>query len=217
MKKKVSDDADLLDAMERHNPNPTSRSGQRKFTYDDFGSILYDIDQDADGNCPAGKTQSDTADDNALIGADPETAEEVPHHHNKNPDDKFALRRPLLNLVRIFIHGCEPALPFLNPVDETVHEDYYTIVKRPRDLKTIEKWLQSKPSYGYGPTAFFNDMLLVFENCRQYYGLNCDQTNCANYLEWEMKSMLLQEEWEEDPDGAQLLVSWLNSLLQRVH
>lgn len=80
------------------------------------------------------------------------------------------------------------AWPFLQPVDEKQVEDYYTVIKHPMDLQTMQQKLD-KGLYDT-PKAFVEDVKLIIKNCRQY---NKPKTSfCRNVakLERDMKDFV---------------------------
>jgi hypothetical protein len=59
---------------------------------------------------------------------------------------------------------------FIKPVTDEDAPDYSDIVKNPMDFGTIRKKVE-KGAYGKGDdavSAFYQDFLLVFDNCRLY-------------------------------------------------
>ena len=182
-----SGDTCLFEDMGYRNSNPISRSGKRNFSYGRLGTISYNIEHDMENN--SAESQSGPVSDGA------------PQHHNINPDDDLSHKAPLLEVLEYMIALAEP---FTEPVDETVFQDYYITVNRPRDLTYIQHALRSAPSYG--ATAFFNDILLLFHNCRLYNGPNSKEAQSANHLESLMKRWI----GEIILNGEQLLVGPLN-------
>ncbi|UYV79251.1 PHD-finger [Cordylochernes scorpioides] len=73
------------------------------------------------------------------------------------------------------------AWPFLKPVNPREVPDYYTVIKDPMDLRTVEQKLNSQ---GYEKLAdFIGDMTKIFDNCRYYNARNSPFYNCAEVLE----------------------------------
>ena len=71
--------------------------------------------------------------------------------------------------------------PFLNPVDASLVPDYYKVIKKPMDLSTIEKKLESSC---YSTLAsFIGDVTLICDNCRYFNDDKSSFTTCANLLE----------------------------------
>ncbi|KAH6942435.1 hypothetical protein HPB50_005498 [Hyalomma asiaticum] len=73
------------------------------------------------------------------------------------------------------------AWPFLQPVDAKEAPDYYTIIKEPMDLQTIERRLQSR--HYQKLSEFIGDMTKIFDNCRYYNPRNSPFYQCAEVLE----------------------------------
>lgn len=126
----------------------------------------------------------------------------IPHHHNKNPDDDPSLNAPLLKILHRMMAE-KDGEPFIDQVDETEFQQYYLDIHRPRHLKFIEQGLRSESSVGYGATAFFNDMLLLFWSCRFRNGPESEYAYRGANLERIMKALLR----EMGPVGEKLLVS----------
>ncbi|KAH7986971.1 hypothetical protein HPB49_025939 [Dermacentor silvarum] len=73
------------------------------------------------------------------------------------------------------------AWPFLEPVDAKEAPDYYTIIKEPMDLQTIERRLQTR--HYEKLSEFIGDMTKIFDNCRYYNPRNSPFYQCAEVLE----------------------------------
>lgn len=58
------------------------------------------------------------------------------------------------------------AAPFREPVNAKLVPDYYKVIKRPMDLKTIKTKLQNFKYHSRG--EFLDDMKLMVANCHQY-------------------------------------------------
>ncbi|KAJ2306699.1 histone acetyltransferase [Coemansia sp. RSA 2706] len=73
------------------------------------------------------------------------------------------------------------AWPFQKPVDPQEVPDYYTVVKEPMDLMTLE----SNVDENKYPTleAFVRDTHKIFENCKNYNGEGTRYWRCATGLE----------------------------------
>ncbi|KAG6354005.1 hypothetical protein INS49_004976 [Diaporthe citri] len=127
----------------------------------------------------------------------------VPHHHNKNPDDDPSWNVLLLEILHRLMAE-KDGEPFIDQVDETEFEQYYPEIARPRHLKFIEQGLRSDSSVGYGATAFFNDMVLFFWNCRYYNGPKSEYTKMGANLQNLMKALLR----EKGPVGERLLAQY---------
>ncbi|KAJ0115752.1 hypothetical protein J7T55_010575 [Diaporthe amygdali] len=205
-------DYKLIEMMNCRYGTPSLRARKQSFLYDNRSYIEYDIEPDSKNNHRKGTRQSDRAkaieDEQAhpkppfnVHILEPEITE--PHHNNANDEDNLDLKLPLLRIIhRLMNH--KDAWPFMNRVDETIAEDYFTIIKRPRHFKFIEQKLRTENWYGYGATAFFNDMLLVFHNCRMYNGPDSQYTKYADKLERLMKKLLR----EIEGIGMQLLTQY---------
>ncbi|KAI9502185.1 Bromodomain-containing protein, partial [Coemansia spiralis] len=80
--------------------------------------------------------------------------------------------------------------PFLQPVDAVALNipDYYTIIKSPMDLSTIERKLKARQ---YTDTqAFSDDLRLMFNNCYMYNGRDSVVGSMAGNLESMVESQL---------------------------
>ncbi|MCP9261431.1 Bromodomain adjacent to zinc finger domain protein 1A [Dirofilaria immitis] len=73
------------------------------------------------------------------------------------------------------------AWPFLKPVDAKAVPDYYQIIKRPMDLRTIMNKLKQR-LYDT-PNQVIADARLIFENCRIYNEEESEICRCATKLE----------------------------------
>ena len=64
----------------------------------------------------------------------------------------------------------ENSWPFRDPVDRTKVPDYYEVIQKPMDLKTVKSLVDSPPSAGgyTGIIDFKKDIALVFSNARSY-------------------------------------------------
>eukprot|EP00915_Cephaloidophora_sp_WS-2016_P004214 GHVH01005694.1.p1 GENE.GHVH01005694.1~~GHVH01005694.1.p1 ORF type:complete len:1832 (-),score=267.34 GHVH01005694.1:206-5701(-) len=88
---------------------------------------------------------------------------------------KFYCMKILQALVRFRKNGLFYASPFLRPVDEERDSatDYYSIVKKPMDISTIQAklYLSSAHSSIYeDPSIFWGDVKQIFLNARLYNG-----------------------------------------------
>lgn len=193
-----ADDGILFEYMDNFRRNPTSWSGEDVFDYGPRGKIYYRLQQEVQND-----SESDfTARPSPGISLVPFGGglDGVPHHHNMNPADDHSLNATLLDVLHRLMND-ENGKPFLKEADGEVLEQDLKIVERPRHLKFIEKGLRSDKSIGYGATAFFNDMRLLFVNNRscQHKPRNRE---CAINLEVLMKKLL----GEMGDVGEQLLV-----------
>lgn len=92
------------------------------------------------------------------------------------PRDFDSLRKLLRSL-----QTHKMAWPFLEPVDAKEAPDYYTIIKEPMDLQTIERRLQTR--HYQKLSEFIGDMTKIFDNCRYYNPRNSPFYQCAEVLE----------------------------------
>lgn len=204
----ASDDADLLEEMEGH-PSRDRPVAFRSFEYNRGGKIDY-LHMDLE----VGREEIDSSGELPVINLVPLGADDsIPYHHNMNPDDDLSLNPTLLQLLhRLMDH--EYAKDFLNFDDEKREPEYYDAVRKPRCLKFIEQGLTSDPSLGYGATAFFNDMLLLFRSPeRYYYRPTSWEVTHAMGLELFMKKLLR----EMGSVGEQLLVSQSSYSTQQLY
>ncbi|XP_054160935.1 nucleosome-remodeling factor subunit BPTF-like [Oppia nitens] len=71
--------------------------------------------------------------------------------------------------------------PFLTPVDPKEVPDYFTVIKEPIDLKTVESRINRE---NYESLAqFIGDITKMFDNCRYYNARNSPFFQCAEQLE----------------------------------
>ncbi|KAK9369610.1 hypothetical protein V1509DRAFT_591190 [Lipomyces kononenkoae] len=80
------------------------------------------------------------------------------------------------------------AWPFAQPVNKDEVNDYYTIIKEPMDLSTMEQRLESDVYHSM--EDFLYDARLVFNNCRQYNNETTTYYKNANKLEKFMNQRL---------------------------
>jgi len=91
---------------------------------------------------------------------------------------------------------------FMEPVnvDALGIHDYYTIVKKPMDFKTIRGKIESKTYTN--PLEFCEDMRLVFTNCHLYNKVDSDVgkmgTNVSEDFEKRWASSRIAEKWDEE-------------------
>ncbi|CAB4054287.1 BPTF [Lepeophtheirus salmonis] len=71
--------------------------------------------------------------------------------------------------------------PFKEPVDPNDVPNYYTVVKEPMDLQTIE--LRVNQSQYQRLSDFVGDVMRIFENCRYFNQDNSQVLRCAESLE----------------------------------
>lgn len=181
-----ADDAVLLQCMACFHGEPVSLSGKKTFYYDPQGSISYNFALESEVDAPRAvvATKKPVINLVPLGGIDG-----VPHHHNMNPDDDPSHKVLLLNVLHRLMEE-KDGKPFLNQVEDDKLAVYLATIGRPRYLEFIEKGLRSEDSIGYGSTAFFNDMLLLFRGYRLYHGPFSEYSMCALNLEILMKKLL---------------------------
>ncbi|KAJ2160942.1 histone acetyltransferase [Coemansia sp. RSA 552] len=87
------------------------------------------------------------------------------------------------------------AWPFQKPVDPQEVPDYYTVVKEPMDLMTLESNVDDNKY----PTleAFTRDTHKIFDNCRNYNGEGTRYWRCATSLEKFFDDKV--KEWKSRP------------------
>ncbi|KAF9192748.1 histone acetyltransferase [Haplosporangium sp. Z 767] len=83
--------------------------------------------------------------------------------------------------------------PFLHPVDVEAVTDYYSYIKDPMDLSTLESNVDADVYETLDD--FGRDCKKIFDNCRLYNGESTPYVKCANKLEKVFKDKL--KEWKE--------------------
>ncbi|KAF9969838.1 histone acetyltransferase [Actinomortierella ambigua] len=83
--------------------------------------------------------------------------------------------------------------PFLHPVDVEAVTDYYSYIKDPMDLSTLESNVDADVYETLDD--FAKDCKKIFDNCRVYNGESTPYVKCANKLEKVFKEKL--KEWKE--------------------
>lgn len=73
------------------------------------------------------------------------------------------------------------AWPFLEPVDPNEVPDYYTVIKDPMDLTTVERRLQNR--HYVKLIEFIKDVTKIFDNCRLYNTAETPFYQCAEVLD----------------------------------
>lgn len=201
----ASDDTLLVKGLELYHEDDCS------FQWNIYNQIANRFEKNRVTNPREAKRQSDQSNDieHARAQRKPTISlvpfagiDGIPHHHNKNPDDDPSWNAPLLDILHRLMAE-EDGEPFIEQVDETEFEDYYPDIEKPRHLKFIEQGLRSDSSVGYGATAFFNDMYILFWNCEYYNGPKSEQRTRGANLEALMKALLR----EMGPLGERLLVN----------
>ncbi|XP_022118266.2 uncharacterized protein LOC110995408 isoform X1 [Pieris rapae] len=77
----------------------------------------------------------------------------------------------------------QDAWPFLDPVEEDYAPNYYSIIRRPMDLHTMEERLDS--GYYMDFATFKADFKLIVSNCRLYNGQDNEYTMMVDNLQAE--------------------------------
>ncbi|KAK9478959.1 histone acetyltransferase [Lipomyces japonicus] len=96
----------------------------------------------------------------------------------------FAVMQHLLNEMT----NHPSAWPFAQPVNKDEVSDYYTIIKEPMDLSTMEQRLESDAYQTM--EDFLYDARLIYNNCRQYNNETTTYYKNANKLEKFMNQRL---------------------------
>ncbi|VDI43251.1 nucleosome-remodeling factor subunit BPTF [Mytilus galloprovincialis] len=73
------------------------------------------------------------------------------------------------------------AWPFLEPVDPNEVPDYYTVIKDPMDLTTVERRIQNR--HYVKLIEFIKDITKIFDNCRLYNTPDTPFYQCAEVLD----------------------------------
>ncbi|XP_011259799.2 uncharacterized protein LOC105253442 [Camponotus floridanus] len=97
------------------------------------------------------------------------------------------------------------AWPFIDPVDEEYAPRYYSVVRKPMDLSTMEEKLEGG-SYK-SLSQFKHDFRLIVDNCRQYNGSDNEYTEMAINLKEAFDkavSRYLESETSSDEDPTSL-------------
>ncbi|OAL64158.1 histone acetyltransferase GCN5 [Trichophyton rubrum] len=104
----------------------------------------------------------------------------------------FKELRHFLTLMR----NHKSAWPFADPVDKDKVPDYYNIIKSPMDLSTMEERLEH--DYYTTPKVLFDDLKLIFSNCRTYNSEFSIFVKCAKQLERYMRKIVKEiPEWQK--------------------
>lgn len=67
-----------------------------------------------------------------------------------------------------YVKGQKDAWPFVTPVDENYAPRYYSVIRRPMDLRRMEEKLDAGDYKDLN--HFRDDFQLIVDNCRQYNG-----------------------------------------------
>ncbi|XP_072171687.1 uncharacterized protein [Diadema setosum] len=73
------------------------------------------------------------------------------------------------------------AWPFIEPVQESYAPNYYSIIKAPMDIATMDLKVEEKMYHSVN--EFVSDMDLIFQNCVQYNGRKSEYTMMARKVE----------------------------------
>lgn len=95
------------------------------------------------------------------------------------------------------------AWPFVDPVDEEYAPRYYSVVRKPMDLSTMEEKLDG--GLYKGVNEFKRDFRLIVDNCRQYNGSDNEYTEMAFNLKEAFDKAVnryLESETSSDEDAT---------------
>ncbi|KAF2722155.1 histone acetyltransferase GCN5 [Polychaeton citri CBS 116435] len=96
-------------------------------------------------------------------------------------------RNPAHSLLQTLLSAIQThsaAWPFQIPVNEDEVPDYYSVIKEPMDLSTMESKLD-KDKYE-GVEDFVKDVLLIVRNCKRYNAEGTPYAKAANKIEKEL-------------------------------
>eukprot|EP00741_Cyanophora_paradoxa_P007204 tig00001085_g6970.t1 len=107
--------------------------------------------------------------------------EQIPRVHRRKPSEKASgvLKKDLARLLEA-VRRQPPSWPFLKPVDPAEVPDYYNVIKQAIDLQTMEEKI-GKEAYTTRE-AFWEDMQLMFNNCRTFNAEGTRYYKCADEL-----------------------------------
>ncbi|KAH8381371.1 hypothetical protein KR093_003697 [Drosophila rubida] len=94
-------------------------------------------------------------------------------------DDQVALSF-IFEKLHSQIRSLSEAWPFLKPVNKKAIKDYYTLIKKPMDLETIGKNIESH--IYHSRADFLRDIELIAANCEQYNGSEAQYTMFAKKI-----------------------------------
>ncbi|KAG5208358.1 GCN5-related histone actyltransferase [Trichophyton interdigitale] len=104
----------------------------------------------------------------------------------------FKELRHFLNLMR----NHKSAWPFADSVNKDQVPGYYNVIKSPMDLSTMEERLEQ--DYYTTPKILFDDLKLIFSNCRTYNSEYSVFVKCAKQLERYMRKIVKEiPEWRK--------------------
>ncbi|OAD53447.1 Cat eye syndrome critical region protein 2, partial [Eufriesea mexicana] len=95
------------------------------------------------------------------------------------------------------------AWPFIDPVDEEYAPRYYSVVRKPMDLSTMEEKLEN--GLYKNLSEFKRDFRLIVDNCRQYNGSDNEYTEMAFNLKEAFNKAVnryLESETSSDEDPS---------------
>ncbi|CAH1787491.1 unnamed protein product, partial [Owenia fusiformis] len=100
----------------------------------------------------------------------------------------------------------DDAWPFWEPVQESIAPGYSEIIETPMDMSSIEKKLNDKAYLS--KMQFLDDFQLMFENCREYNGVESDYSKMSTNLEKHLTKITKKYIVEDDNDsGEEFIVS----------
>ena len=96
---------------------------------------------------------------------------------------------------------------FMQPVNTEQFRDYTKFVKKPMDINSITKRLNSKPRHYKDPMQFRDDVRQVWENCRLYNTPDSPVGKAgiafSEKFEKDWSKQMVQEKWEQVQLGKQ--------------
>ena len=104
--------------------------------------------------------------------------DELARQPRRNPSHSLLLQ--LLSALQ----SSSASWPFLQPVNGEEVQDYYTVIKEPMDLATMERKLENDQYENV--EDFVKDVLLLVRNCKRYNAETTPYAKAANKLEKEM-------------------------------
>ncbi|KAI5134703.1 hypothetical protein NEAUS06_1262 [Nematocida ausubeli] len=99
--------------------------------------------------------------------------------------------------------------PFLEPVDETLVPNYYTLITHPMDLSTMRTKLTGHQYSGID--EFLNDFDTMVNNCHSFNAEGTDVYVCATKLNAQFKQIFDQK--KKKPDDTSGRISMLRGLI----
>ncbi|CAH0750822.1 unnamed protein product [Diatraea saccharalis] len=95
-------------------------------------------------------------------------------------NDQVALSYLLDNLLTTKLKVMPEAWPFLKPVNKKQVKDYYSVIKKPIDMETMNKKILAHKYHSRD--EFLRDIQLLVDNCRAYNGINSQFTRQAEAI-----------------------------------